>query len=155
MPPVLSIEQVVDQITLCNHESAMSGRWLFGELSSLMDLLKSGRSPRTLGLATRLDESEQLLNVFDQVLTEWRDCLPELKARVAKLSSAKPEEAGPLMQSVPEIEREFAFWLGFGDRARALLKKFRLIADEEKLSGLGRAPLFDVWDELERMSRGA
>lgn len=133
----------------------MSGRWLYGELSTLMDLLKSGRSPRSLDLGSKLEAAESLLMVLDQVLTEWGGYLPELKQRVTQLVGENPGDAAPLEKSLPEIEREFAFWLAFGDRSRALLKKFRLIAEEEKLSSLGRAPLQDVWEDISRMAIGA
>jgi len=155
MPPSLGLEQIVDQITLDNHEAAMSGRWLFGELSSLMDLLKSGRSPRSLDLGYKLEPAENWLLVLDQILTEWSAYLPALKEKVAMLIGEHPGEAAPLEKSIPEIEREFAFWLAFGERSRALLKKLRLISDEEKLSSLGRAPLQDVWEDISRMAIGA
>ena len=130
-----------------SQELQCTGRLLYEALEKPMNALKTGRAPRSLGLADPLSEAESLRCSAAEILVELR-----LKAAAFSQSARDYAEA-----SFPELVRtaelECAFWQAFFDRSHILLKKLALIAELEKLSPVGRAPILDAWDEVRALAR--
>lgn len=156
MPARLPLDQLVNQIDLLIKELAMTGRWLLVGLEGPMQTLKSGRSPRAIALAEHLGEPEGMLVLLDEILQDLQGLFPELRRYYMEWHGKNPNspDVQQLEKQLPDIEKEWGFWKSFADRSRALLKKLRLISEEEKLSPLARAPLQDAWEEVAVLARG-
>jgi hypothetical protein len=151
----LPLDELTERIHLLLQEMTMTGRWLLPSLRRPMEAVKSGRSPRALDLAAQLTEPEEWLRVLAEVFSETTRLLPDLRSYYAEHHAKNPNspDIQQLGKWLSSLEGESAFWQGILDRARALLKKLRLISEEEKLSPLARGPLQDAWDELAQLAR--
>lgn len=151
----LPLDQLSDQIQFLLQEMTMTGRWLLPSLGKPMTALKSGRSPKALDLAGQLSEPEDWLRLLDEVQVELAKLLPELRIFFTDHQAKNPNspDVVKLGKELPVLDQELAFWKAIADRSRALLKKLRLISEEEKLSPLARGPLQDSWEELSQLSK--
>ena len=133
----------------------MTGRWLVPSIKKPMEALKSGRSPKALDLSGQLSEPEDWLRVMEDVLNELGKLLPELRRYYMEHQAKNPNspDVQQLGASLPKLDNELGFWKAIADRSRALLKKLRLISEEEKLSPLARGPLQDSWEELAQLAK--
>jgi len=142
MNPRPTLDQVAEQIAMLNSELTTIGRLLFEGLERPMQSLKSGRSPRALGLSHSVAESSELHRTLGEVLAELKSCSIDFRRYAEELQDSV------LKQQSQGLETEFGFWQGFSERCQILLKKLTLIEDLEKLSALGRAPIQDAWEEV-------
>ncbi len=142
-PPRSSLEQVVSGIALLSRELNFLGRMIFEGLDKPMQSLKTGRAPRALGIAQVLEEVDPLRQALFDILQELAKSVAEFAAYRQQYGEAA------LGEPAKAAEMELRYWQAYGDRVQILLKKLALIADLEKLSPLGRAPLQDAWDEVQ------
>lgn len=144
--PRLPLDELANQITMLCRECAFSGRLLYSALAKPMEALKSGRAPRALNLSALLDESEASAEAL-------RESHGELKALAPQLEDYAKELNDPaLLAQVPAFRLECGFWENFLERSRILSNKLKLIAELEKLSPLGRAPIQDAWEEVQMLA---
>ncbi|KAB2835647.1 hypothetical protein F9K50_12650 [bacterium] len=143
------LDQVAAEIALLSRELSFTGTLLYEGLEKPMNALKAGRAPRALGLADQVKEAESLRGSAAEILGE-------LRLKSADFAQYGRDFSAP---DFPELlhmaERECAFWQAFCERSQILLKKLALIADLEKLSPLGRAPIQDAWDEVRALAAAA
>lgn len=145
-PPHSSLEQVVSDIALLSGELNFLGRMIFEGLDKPMQSLKSGRAPRALGISEVLGEVDPLRQSLFEILQDLGKSVAELayyRQQYGEAALGEPTKAAEL---------ELRYWQAYGDRVQILLKKLTLIADLEKLSPLGRAPLQDAWDEVQALA---
>jgi hypothetical protein len=142
MSPRPTLEQVAEQIAMLNAELTTVGRLLYEGLERPMQSLKSGRSPRALGLSQSVAASSELYRTLAEVLAELKSCAIDFRRYAEELRD-------PILQQQSQgLDAEFGFWQSFSERCQILLKKLTLIEDLEKLSALGRAPIQDAWEEV-------
>jgi hypothetical protein len=145
-PPHPSLEQVVAGIALLSCELNFTGRMIFEGLDKPMQSLKSGRAPRALGIA-------QVLSDLDPLRQSLLEILQELGKSVGALATYRQQFGQETLgEPTQAAESEFRYWQAYSDRVQILLKKLTLIAELEKLSPLGRAPLQDAWDEVQALA---
>jgi len=145
-PPRPTLDQVVTSIALLSRELNFTGRMIFEGLDKPMQSLKSGRAPRALGIAQVLSDLDPWRQSLFEVLQELGKSVGDLAAYQKQFGQ---ETLGEPAQAA---ESEFRYWQAYSDRVQILLKKLTLIADLEKLSPLGRAPLQDAWEEVQALA---
>lgn len=141
LPPP-SLDQVAQEIALLSRELSLTGTLIFGCLEKPMGSLKAGRAPRALGLSAPIQEAEELNQSAQEILNELRAKSADFESRAQDLSP------GSFADPIRSAEHECAFWQAFCQRCQILVKKLTLIAELEKLSPLGRAPILDAWEEV-------
>lgn len=142
----LPLDEVAAQIALLSQELSFLGRLILETLGKPMNSLKAGRAPRSLGLVDLIAETEALRASAGEIVQELRGRSAELAQYGRQLQDPKfPDQ-------VRAAEGECAFWQAFCDRSQILLKKLTLIAELEKLSPLGRAPIQDAWEEVSALA---
>ncbi|HEX5034663.1 MAG TPA: hypothetical protein VFW62_09300 [bacterium] len=144
--PRLPLDELANQIAMLCQECAFSGRLLYAALAKPMEALKSGRAPRALNLSALLEDSETSAQALRESHTELKSLAPQLEAYAKQLGDPA------LLDQVPAFLQECGFWESFLERSRILSNKLKLIADLEKLSPLGRAPIQDAWDEVQMLA---
>jgi len=155
MPPILPLDQLVEQLSFLYKELDISGHNLLPALKKPMESLKSGRAPRAMDLASQIQDPDNWLKIVDEILNEIAGLLPSLREylQMYQKQGATSADVQKLAESIPGLEKEAQFWKVLSDRARALVKKLRLIEDQDKLSPLARNPIQDAWDDVEAVAR--
>jgi hypothetical protein len=144
--PRLPLDELALQITMLCQECAFSGRLLYAALAKPMEALKTGRAPRALNLTGLIEDSEASAEALRESQTELKSLAPQFESYANELGDAN------LLAQVPAFQQECRFWESFLERSRALSKKLTLIAELEKLSPLGRAPIQDAWEEVQMLA---
>jgi len=142
----LPLDELASQIAMLCQECAFSGRLLYSSLAKPMEALRSGRAPRSLDLLALLEESEASAEALRESHGELKSLAPQFEAYAHELRDAE------LLAQVPAFEQECRFWESFLERSRILRNKLKLIAELERLSPLGRAPIQDAWDEMQMLA---
>jgi len=155
MAPKLPLDQLAEQLSFLFKELKISGQSLVPALKRPVEALKSGRAPRIMDLRGQLQEGEDWLKVLDEILVETLGLLPGLREYFETLERNNPSspDVKNLAAQVSGLEKEAYFWKALSERSWALVKKLRLIVDQEKLSPLARNPIQDAWDEVERLAK--
>ncbi|HCU23909.1 MAG TPA: hypothetical protein DF383_02740 [Deltaproteobacteria bacterium] len=146
-PP--SVHETAGQIAMLSHELPWVGRLLYGVLEKAILALRSGRAPRTLGLAAMIVEGEGLRQSLAEIIAETQDAGGRFDDQTREMADEALAEQQQL------LERELTFWKNFSDQAQNFLRRLALLADQEKPSSLALNSLNDAWEEIERLSLGS
>lgn len=138
----LPLDELALQISMLCQECSFSGRMLYAALEKPMEALKSGRAPRALNLTAMLEDSASSVEALSESHGELKALAPDFENYAHELKDAE------LLAQVPAFQQECRFWESFLERSHLLRNKLKLIAELEKLSPLGRAPIQDAWDEV-------
>jgi len=141
------IAVLTEEITLLLEELGITSGLLYESLISPMTALRSGRSPQSISLEEKLAEPQQYFLILQEVLPEFGAALTQLRQK----TKGHQGESG-MLGEIPNLEKEVSFYRQFQETAGTLLQKLLLIAEEGRLSNLGRMPIEDAWEEIEQMA---
>ena len=142
----LPLDELALQISMLCQECAFSGRLLYAALAKPMEALKSGRAPRALNMTVLLEDSDASAETLRESYSELQALAPQFESYAKELGDAN------LLAQVPAFQQECRFWGSFLERSALLSKKLKLIAELEKLTPLGRAPIQDAWEEVQMLA---
>jgi hypothetical protein len=143
-----SLEAALDQLRLLLKEIAFTGDLLYQGLVAPLLALQAGRAPRTLELEAKLAEYRSLLGALQEIETEAMPLLSQLQQGRAQWKSEAKIDGKNFGELLEATQEEFAHWKQYSQRVGVLLKRLTLIAHEEKITALGKAPILDAWEEV-------
>ena len=141
------LAQLSEELSLLLEELGITSGLLFESLVEPITALRSGRSPHSIELEEKLAPSQQYLLVLQEILPEFDRAIAQLDQKSDGL-----EGATNLSKEITQLKKEASFYRQFQGTAEGLLKKLSLIAEEGRLSNLGKLPIEDAWEEMEQMA---
>lgn len=141
------LAELTEELSLLLEEMGITSGLLFESLVDPMTALRSGRSPQAIELEEKLVQPQQYFLVLQEVLPEFDGAIAQLRQKTKGL-----EGGSELLGEISNLEKEAAFYRQFQETAETLLKKLSLIAEEGRLSNLGKLPIEDAWEEMEQMA---
>jgi hypothetical protein len=142
-----SLDKDAEEVLLLLEELGLTSDFFYQSLLPTMTALRSGRSPQAIGLEEKLAAPQDYLTILQQILTELEKSLSQWM-KTLSTQEEKPERA----KINSYLKEEAAFYRQFQETSEVLMQKLKLISQEGRLSPLGRLPINDAWEEIEKMS---
>ena len=143
--PALDIS--VEEVSLLLEELGISSGLFYRSLFPVISALRSGRSPRAIGMEEQLRTSQDYLSSLRQVFMEMEKSLSQLRNTFSAMKDQVAQK-----QIFSELDQEVAFYDQFQKASEVILQKLTLIAQEDRLSPLGRAPIEEAWAQVEKLA---
>ena len=125
-----------EELSLLLPELSITAELFVSAMEPLIQGIQGGRSPQTLGLEEALEEPGEYLQSLQEIHDEARAFLKKI----------------PASDLNQHLEIELNFWENFLQTAHPLLKKLKLLAEQSQITGLGKMPIEDAWQEIRQMA---
>ncbi len=134
----MMLDELILQIDMLLKELSFVRQSLQEGIQQILPGLQSGRSPQGLKISERVEEFEELKNIFGEILEELIPLSQELQKQL--------EEDGEVQQ----LQRDLARDQNFFQNLTPLLEKLAFISYQEKVTPLTVTPIVDLWEEVLR-----
>jgi hypothetical protein len=141
------LDDALEKLSFLLEELGISSKLFYQSLIPTMAALRTGRSLKTIALEEKLLLSQDYLTVLRQILPDLEKSISDLKKNLmGKNNSADWRE------TLSQLDKETRFYQKFQEASGTLIQRLNLIAQEGRLSTLGRKPIDEAWDEIERLA---